>query len=294
VTVGSGQREQREQLEAEREFLLRSLDDLDNELLAGNVDPWTYRVLHDDYTARAAAVIASIDEGMPTRRGAAGDGARVSPVLRLVTVGGIVAFAVLAAVLLAHAIGQRAPGQTITGNAQVGNANGATPTTASTAEALRSAKAAAEAQPKSYVAQINYARILMSTGDYPDAVKSFVDASKLDPRQPEPLAYSGWITALVSRQVTDPPTKQQLVDAALSSVNRAIATDPTYPDAYAFKGIILAQLENKPCPGATAFQLFLVNASSDNPMRSLVLSALADAVKAGSCPDPTVSPTTKP
>ncbi len=32
-----------ESLEAERDFLLRSLDDLDSELLAGNIDPDTYR-----------------------------------------------------------------------------------------------------------------------------------------------------------------------------------------------------------------------------------------------------------
>ncbi len=45
--------------------MLRSLDDLDAELIAGNVDPDTYRTLHDDYTARAAAVVRSLDDGVP-------------------------------------------------------------------------------------------------------------------------------------------------------------------------------------------------------------------------------------
>ena len=56
-------------LEAERDFLLRSLEDLDSELATGNIDPDTYRVLHDDYTARASAVIQSIaDSNAPQSR----------------------------------------------------------------------------------------------------------------------------------------------------------------------------------------------------------------------------------
>jgi hypothetical protein len=66
-------------LEDERDFLLRSLDDLDSELVAGNIDPDTYRVLHDDYTARASAVIKSIEDGV-TRD--APDAPRVPPVMR--------------------------------------------------------------------------------------------------------------------------------------------------------------------------------------------------------------------
>ena len=54
---GTRQRGRPDQLEAERDFLLRSLDDLEAERDAGNIDDDTYRTLHDDYTARAAAVI---------------------------------------------------------------------------------------------------------------------------------------------------------------------------------------------------------------------------------------------
>ena len=49
-----------ETLEAEREFLLRSLDDLEAEHDAGNVDDETYRTLHDDYTARAVKNIKTM------------------------------------------------------------------------------------------------------------------------------------------------------------------------------------------------------------------------------------------
>ena len=49
-------------LEDERDHLLRSLDDLDAELDAGDLTEDEHRSLHDEYTARAAEVIHAIDE----------------------------------------------------------------------------------------------------------------------------------------------------------------------------------------------------------------------------------------
>ena len=43
-------------LEEQRDFLLGSLDDLEREHEAGDVDDVNYEVLKSDYTARAAAV----------------------------------------------------------------------------------------------------------------------------------------------------------------------------------------------------------------------------------------------
>src|SRR5687767_3664723 len=50
-------------LESERDFLLRSIADLETEREVGNLDEERYRALKDDYTARAAAVLRSIEEG---------------------------------------------------------------------------------------------------------------------------------------------------------------------------------------------------------------------------------------
>ncbi|MDQ6616327.1 MAG: hypothetical protein M3083_16690, partial [Actinomycetota bacterium] len=50
-----------ESLRQEREFLLRSLADLDAEYEAGDIEEKDYRSLTDDYTARAAAVLRAID-----------------------------------------------------------------------------------------------------------------------------------------------------------------------------------------------------------------------------------------
>ena len=49
------------ELEEERAFLLRSLDDLDRERAAGDIDEHDFATLHDDYTARAAAVLKAIE-----------------------------------------------------------------------------------------------------------------------------------------------------------------------------------------------------------------------------------------
>jgi hypothetical protein len=276
----------REELEDEREFLLRSLDDLDSELVAGNIDPDTYRVLHDDYTARASAVIQSLADGVDRH---SPDAPSVPPLMRLLTVGGVVVFAVLAAILLAHTIGQRNPGQEITGDSQAGG----TPTTSATSS-LSAAQAAAKAAPKSYPAQIAYARALLDADAIPAAIQQYVVASKADPTQPEPLAYAGGLTTSIVSQVTDANDQKTLLAQASRNLDQAIALDPTYPDSYAFKGVLLAEYENKPCPGAVQFQEFLVRAPTDHRLRPGVVTALAQAVKAGKCPEPNTSPTTKP
>jgi tetratricopeptide (TPR) repeat protein len=56
-----------ETLEQEREFLLRSLADLDAEYEAGDIDDDDYRTLTDDYTVRAATVLRAIEATKATR-----------------------------------------------------------------------------------------------------------------------------------------------------------------------------------------------------------------------------------
>ena len=96
-------------LEEERDFLLRSLDDLEREHDAGDVDDHDYETLKDDYTARAARrdpgdrVAPRPDGGRPA---AAARGGGSPP--RWPAVG---AFAVLAGVLVAQASGRRGGGR---------------------------------------------------------------------------------------------------------------------------------------------------------------------------------------
>ena len=78
-----------EHLQAERDFLLKSLDDLESERAAGGIDDESYRQLHDDYTARAAAVIRALRDGVDARPARP----RVPWSRRALVIGAIVIFA---------------------------------------------------------------------------------------------------------------------------------------------------------------------------------------------------------
>ena len=268
----------REALEAEREFLLRSLDDLEVEREAGNVDDGTYQELHDDYTARAAAVIRSLDTGTDLTTP---EPARGSTLARALTVGGILAFALAAAFLLTHAVGQRHPGQTITGNNQVGS--GPTTTGADPGPTLA---AAVKRQPKSYAAHIAYARYLISNNDFGDAVHEFGAAARIDPSQPEPPTYAGWAGALLAEQVKDAKTRRTLLAASLERINEVTTASPKYPDAYALKGVVLFDFEHNAHDAIPSFQEFLLLTDDSNPMRSQVLNVLAQAEQADKAAKP--------
>src|SRR3954454_163375 len=87
----------REQLERERDFLLRSLDDLERERDKGTIDDASYERLHAEYTARAAGVIRALRDGVDARPVAP----PMSKRRRALTLVGIVAFGVIVAVGLA-------------------------------------------------------------------------------------------------------------------------------------------------------------------------------------------------
>ena len=91
-------------LEEERDFLLRSLEDLERERDAGDIDDHDYRTLKDDYTVRAADVLRAIDDGRE-----AFDEARAptSNRRRLLAAGAVVLLAVMAGVLVMQSSGRR-------------------------------------------------------------------------------------------------------------------------------------------------------------------------------------------
>ncbi|CAN5754093.1 hypothetical protein BH23ACT2_BH23ACT2_00560 [soil metagenome] len=98
-------------LEEQRDFLLRSLDDLEREFGAGDLDVEDHRTLRDDYTARAAATIRAIE----AQQAAFDDARRPDRRRTAAVVVGVVAFAVLAGALVAASLGARQAGDTITG-----------------------------------------------------------------------------------------------------------------------------------------------------------------------------------
>jgi uncharacterized protein (TIGR02996 family) len=220
-------------LEEERDFLLRSIRDLDAERAAGNLDEERYHELKDDYTARAAAVLRSIEDGrdarpapppLPKRR-------------KLATGGGILLFVVVAALALAAAAGKRHEGQTITGNAQSSSAesNGAPSDPARRAALERQLKE----HPDDPAAHLVYARYLLEAGQPAEAVKEYVATARLDPKNAEANAYAGWVSFLAAQSANaDPKTAAELTDRALARLDAAVAAAPDYPDAHFFRGMV--------------------------------------------------------
>jgi tetratricopeptide (TPR) repeat protein len=266
----------REALEAERDFLLRSLDDLEAERAAGDIDESDYQILHDDYTARAAAAIDTLAGSMREPPAAPSQ----PKLVKIVMYGGIAAFAILASVLLAGAIGQRRPGDTITGNSRSG-------TTAPATDEVTSAKQAVDAAPDNYGARLRYARALAAAGNYPDAIVQYVEASTIDPEQAVPLAESGWLSSLIARQVDDESARETLLTAAHRRFDQAIAIEPEYSDSYVWSGLTYVY-EEKWCEAVPRLQRFLALAPSDHPLRQNVLDTLADAVD--KCPTARTEP----
>jgi cytochrome c-type biogenesis protein CcmH/NrfG len=94
-------------LEEERDHLLVSLQDLEREHDAGDLDDLDYATLRDDYTVRASEVLAAIEEqrGRLERERAPRSTGRT-----VASIAGVVALAVVAGVLVAQAAGQRGGG----------------------------------------------------------------------------------------------------------------------------------------------------------------------------------------
>ncbi len=215
-----------DELLEERDFLLRSLDDLERERADDDIDDETYTRLRDDYTARAAAVLRAIRDGSSSDVVDDSDGGRRTRTTRLVIVGaGVVVFAVVAGILLARAVGERAPGGSATGNQQLADGEEAS----SAAEQLTALEAAVEAAPDDPTAHLELARFL-APDDPARALEEYDEVVALDPANAEARAYGGWIVHLAG-----------LPDEAMTRIDRAVATDPEYPDAHFFRGMTLFQ-----------------------------------------------------
>ena len=150
-------------LERERDFLLRSLDDLDAERAAGDLDTSDHAALADDYTRRLAEVARSIDE---ERTAFDQVDTKLDIRQRVFTVIGIVVLAVLAGVLLGQASGFRSPEDSVTGD-------------------IRQSSAGLLAE----------ADTLTREQRWPEAIEVYDEVLDVAPGNVEALTYRGWLTA---------------------------------------------------------------------------------------------------
>jgi cytochrome c-type biogenesis protein CcmH/NrfG len=258
--------EERQELEQQRDFLLKSLDDLEGERSAGNIDKESYTELHDDYTARAAATIRALRDGVDARPTTPPSSWR----RRGLVVGGIVAFAVLAAVTLAAALGARLPGQTSSGNA---------PAASSNREQRKSRlEAAVAANPNDVAARLALARFLEEAGDIVGSLKQLDEAVQVGPDNADALANAGRVRFIVAGQVPSPEAQRQLVTSARTLLDRAVQADPDHADSHFYRGVLLLEGFNERDAAVSEFQHYLVLAP-DGPFATQARNALAQTLE---------------
>lgn len=262
-----------EPLRARRDFLLRSIADLEAERTAGELPFERYKQLHDDYTVQAANVLRALallerreqDDDLPPPLEALRK-RRLSPIVTLAVLGVVV----LGGALLTRSIGARAPGQTITGNAQ------------SEPTGIVALADAARARPDDPSAQFSYGEALLQARQPADALKAFDEAARLDPSDPAAKAYGGMVVYLAG-----------LVDESIRRLDSAVATDPSYPDARFFRGLVHLRGRNDPATALSDFREFLRLVPS-GPERDQVQTLVSEIEGAtGSVGEP-VPPTSSP
>lgn len=254
-------------LEDERDFLLRSLDDLDTEYGAGDLDPDDYRTLKDDYTARAAAVLRQLQRIDEPDREEAGtidkdrgqDASRPRPGVRrsrwplLLSIVGTLALAGGSGYLVTRTAGERLPGQQITDGI--------------------------EQSPRDRLQQ---AVDLDNAGKLVEAAKLYDAVLAEDPENVVALARRGWVLGRSGRQAGS----DELLQAALGYLDRATRIDPSFADAHAYKGLVLGAL-GRPGDAGCELRLWLSIAPIDDPLRPDIEGVLDKATQqaGGTLPD---------
>jgi cytochrome c-type biogenesis protein CcmH/NrfG len=271
----------RADLEAERDFLFRSLDDLEVEHDAGDIDDESYRRLHDDYTARAAAVLRSLRDGVDARP----DDATPNLRRRILTVAGVAAFAALAGVALAFALGARLPGQTSSGNNQASASPQQT-----TAERIRELNAAIARNPSDVTSRLLLAQYLEADNNLPAALQQYTAIVKIQPMNAVAVAQEGRVLYLTAE--SSPAQASYLDGIARSDLDQAIELDPQYPDAHFFRAIVLAYEYQDYAGAQDDLQHYLVlapNGQFANQVRDL-LAQVTDALTGPPATTPTTTP----
>jgi hypothetical protein len=231
-------------LQESRDFLLRSLKDLEAEHEAGDIDDVDYQGLKDDYTARTADVLRAIESRTSPRRRSPTDGQTVATPTdaersrrrwrTTAAVAGILLFGVLAGWAVTATSGSRVPGQSITGNSNLRS-----PTN----------------QPPAADPRLAQAGQLVNKGNVTQALKLYDQILQSTPNQPEALANSGWLIAQAG--LAAQPVRTDLVDSGLNRIQAAEQVAPSYPSPHFFRGFLLFRGKNDPAGAVTELRQYL-------------------------------------
>jgi len=206
-------------LEEERDFLLRSLQDLEREHAAGDVDDSDYEELKDDYTARAAAAIRAIDDRTAAVKSLRPQRNWKRTALALVLVGVV---SVGAGWIVFRNVGTRAPGQGLTGDARQDSANLILQAQGLTGQAQASLQAGDSAK---------------ALKQFESAVQAYDKALEISPQNVQAMTYRGWVLHTLALN-SEASVGAEFDRQARQYLDEAIATDPTFSDARVFRAIL--------------------------------------------------------
>jgi tetratricopeptide (TPR) repeat protein len=190
-------------LEEQRTFLVRSLDDLERELAAGDIDALDASTLRDDYTHRLAEVQRAIETGRVAIAEQAPPG-RLGR--RLVGAVLVVALAGGSGLFVANVAGSRKPGDAITGNITERNFDGLL---------TRAAQAAQD-------------------GRFADALENYDTVLDQDPTNVEALSEKGLLLASLAL----PSKRPTLLDEGEKLVRQAIEVEPDLARPRFYLGLV--------------------------------------------------------
>lgn len=244
-----------EQLKDERDDLLRSLEDLEIEFRAEDVEPLDYEILRQRYIARTSALLDEIAR-LEQRRAASTVSrplfARLRRSLgrrrsrRLLVV--FVFLWVIAGVTLAamHFAGVRLPGQSATGSVSL-------------------------SQALVVQQQLTQASDLAGTGQIAEAISLYSKVLETVPHQHEALTYQGWLIRLSGLSAR----KKSVVARGDQELALAASVAPGYPDARGLEAIALAQ-DKDDIRGALIELSALVH---DHPPQALIAALSPQVLK---------------
>jgi tetratricopeptide (TPR) repeat protein len=194
------------ELEEQRDFLLRSLRDLEREHDAGDLTDEDYETLRDDYTARAADALRALEDEQAAFAAARPE----RSVGRTVAwVAATAVFALVAGLVAANAMGARKAGESASGGVSVKQTPSQRATECSTQ---------------------------MQT-DPDGTFECFQDILEDDPNNPVALTWSAWQLSLSADSFSEPDRSNARALAAVR-LDAAVESDPNYSYARAFRAVV--------------------------------------------------------
>jgi hypothetical protein len=244
----------RGELEDERTFLLRSLEDLDREHEVGDLSDEDHATLRDGYIARTAEVLRSLDGSAPSGAVTTAPASGARPAsgrpkggklgtrrrTRYVVIGAVAVVIVAAFLSVVVHVGPRLPGESVTGSI-----------TLTPAQQLQQNLADAET--------------LENQGNAAGAVQMYGTVLHQDPHQEQALAEVGWLEYQAGAQARD----SHLLSLGQEEEQRATTLNPGDYAPHLYLGTMLVA-EGKPGPAVTQYQHFL----ADHPPEAQVRAAV--------------------